>query len=81
MVRTIGHSLNGRPLVPAQGDKPAARPAGAPWPMRDAASYWAVSERHVAALVAAGKVRSIKIGGRRLIPDDEVMRVAREGTS
>jgi len=30
-------------------------------------------------LVRAGKIKTIKIGGRRLIPGDEAHRVAREG--
>ena len=69
--------LNGRPL-PAQPKAPA-RPEGAPWSLRDAAAYWGVSERHVAGLAAANKIRTIRIGCRRLVPADEVARVAREG--
>jgi hypothetical protein len=78
MNRTATHPLltNGRASAPAG----PARPPGSPWSLRDAAAFWGVSERHVAGLVAEDKVRSIKIGARRLIPDDEVRRVAREGT-
>jgi hypothetical protein len=80
MTRTeIPPSLNGRPLPASNPAKAQARPDGAPWSMRDAASYWGVSERHVAGLAAAGKVRTIKIGSRRMVPDAEVRRVAEQG--
>jgi hypothetical protein len=68
--------LNGRAPAPAV----PARPAGKPWPLRDAAAFLSISERHLATLCADGRVRSIKIGARRLVPDEEVARVAREGT-
>jgi excisionase family DNA binding protein len=58
---------------------PAARSAGAPWPVRTAAHFLAVSERHVWRLIVAGRVRAIRIGRRVLIPDAEVRRVAAEG--
>jgi hypothetical protein len=70
-------SLNGRPQS-AQSKTPA-RPEGAPWSLRDAAHFWGVSERHVAGLAAAGKIKTIRIGCRRLVPDAEVRRVAEEG--
>jgi len=57
----------------------AGRPAGAPWPIPDAASYLAVSMRHLIRLIDAGKVRSIRLGRRVLIPADEIARLAREG--
>ncbi len=76
MNRTTTHPLlNGRTTAPT----PPARPAGAPWSLRDAAAFLSVSERHLAGLVAEGKVRSIKLGARRLVADDELRRVAREG--
>jgi excisionase family DNA binding protein len=71
-------SLNGRASL-AESKRPA-RPDGAPWSLRDAASFLGVSERHAAGLAAAGKIRTIKIGARRLVPDDEVRRVACQGT-
>lgn len=75
MNHTSAHPLlNGRP------SEAPARPDGAPWPMRDAAAFLSISERTLATLVADGRVRSIKVGGRRLVPDDELKRVAREGT-
>jgi excisionase family DNA binding protein len=57
----------------------AGRPAGAPWPIPDAAGYLAVSTRHLIRLIDAGKVRSIRLGRRVLIPDAEVRRIAAEG--
>jgi excisionase family DNA binding protein len=72
-------SLNGRQSSAPVNQKVPARPGGAPWSMRDAAAYWGVSERHVAGLAAANKIRTIKIGARRLVPADEVERVAHEG--
>ena len=73
-----------RPLPNGHGSSAApdapARPEGKPWSLRAAAAFWGVSERHVAHLVATSRVRSITIGRRRLLPDDEVKRVAREGT-
>jgi hypothetical protein len=38
-----------------------------------------VSERHVAGLAAAKKIKTIRIGHRVFVPDDEARRVAREG--
>jgi excisionase family DNA binding protein len=61
-------------LPPASG-----RPDGAPWPIRDAASYLAVSDRHLWRLLDAGRVRAIRLGRRVLIPADEIVRLAREG--
>jgi excisionase family DNA binding protein len=55
------------------------RPAGAPWSIQDAAKFLTVSARHVHRLLDAGKLRSVRLGRRRLIPDSEVQRLAREG--
>jgi excisionase family DNA binding protein len=30
-------------------------------------------------LIKSGKIRSVKIGARRLIPEEEIQRIAREG--
>jgi excisionase family DNA binding protein len=57
----------------------AVRPAGAPWPVRDAAGYLSVSERHLWRLIDAGRVRAIRLGRRVLLPASEVERLAREG--
>ena len=55
------------------------RPPGAPWPIDEAASYLAISSRHLHRLLDANKVRSVRFGRRRLIPDAEVQRLAQEG--
>ncbi len=52
---------------------------GAPWRVQDAAEYLRVSSKHLRKLVAGGKVRSIRLGRRVLIPDVELRRVAAEG--
>jgi excisionase family DNA binding protein len=57
---------------------PLPRQAGAPWPIGEAATFLSVSERHVHRLLDANKVRSVRLGRRRLIPDAEVQRLARE---
>jgi excisionase family DNA binding protein len=57
----------------------AAHESGAPWSIPDAARFLAVSERHLHRLLDAGKVRSVRLGRRRLIPDPEVRRLADEG--
>lgn len=56
-----------------------ARPPGSPWPIPHAAAFLSVSARHLARLLDAGKVKSVRLGRRRLIPDAEVQRLAREG--
>ena len=55
------------------------RPPGASWPIQDAARFLTISERHLHRLLDAHKVRSLRLGRRRLIPDAEVQRLAREG--
>lgn len=64
---------------PAADPAGTARPPGAPWAIPDAAAFLAVSERHLSRLLTANRVRSVRLGRRRLIPDDEVRRLAREG--
>jgi excisionase family DNA binding protein len=59
---------------------PAAdRPDGAPWELPAAAAFLSVSARHLQRQIAAGRLRSVTIGRRRLVPDAEVQRLAREG--
>lgn len=55
------------------------RPAGAPWPVPDAAAYLGVSARHLWRKIAEGEIRSIRFGRRVLIPADELTRLAAEG--
>ena len=56
-----------------------ARAPGSPWSIQDAAEFLHVSTRHIHRLLDANKVRSLRLGRRRLIPDAEVQRLAREG--
>jgi excisionase family DNA binding protein len=58
---------------------PRNRPEGAPWPIADAAEYLSVSLRHLVRLSDANKVKTIKLGRRRMVPDDEIKRLAAEG--
>jgi excisionase family DNA binding protein len=58
---------------------PPARTPGSPWPIPEAATFLTISERHLYRLLDAGKVRSVRLGRRRLIPDAEVQRLARAG--
>lgn len=60
-------------------DQTAGRPAGAPWPIPDAATFLSVSARHLWRLIDAGEVRSIRFGRRVLIPADEMNRLANQG--
>lgn len=58
---------------------PPHRPPGAPWPIPEAARFLAISLRHMHRLLDANKVKSVRLGRRRLIPDAEVHRLARQG--
>lgn len=58
---------------------PADHPPGAPWPLDAAAVYLQVSRRHLTRLTDLGRIRTVRLGRRVFIPDDEVQRVAREG--
>jgi excisionase family DNA binding protein len=69
------HTL--RPLPPTAG--PAHEP-GAPWSRESAAAHLGISVRTLTTLIATGRIRAIRIGSRRMVSDDEVRRVAREGT-
>jgi excisionase family DNA binding protein len=55
------------------------RAPGSPWSINDAAQFLHVSTRHLHRLLDADKVCSLRLGRRRLIPDAEVQRLAREG--
>ena len=46
---------------------------------RQSASIFGISLDLLDKLIAADKIRSIKLGDRRLIPADEIHRVLREG--
>ncbi|HVK16388.1 MAG TPA: excisionase family DNA-binding protein [Fimbriiglobus sp.] len=55
------------------------RAPGSPWSINDAAQFLHVSTRHLHRMLDGNKVRSLRLGRRRLIPDEEVRRLAREG--
>ncbi|OWK41280.1 helix-turn-helix domain-containing protein [Fimbriiglobus ruber] len=58
---------------------PPGRTPGAPWPIPDAAAFLSISERHMHRLIDAKKVKAVRLGRRRLIPDAEVQRLASNG--
>jgi excisionase family DNA binding protein len=65
-----------------QTAEPAPRPAGKPWTFPEAAGFLNVSVKHLRHLADAGRVAAVRIGLRkRLIPDAEVRRIAREGVA
>lgn len=64
--------------IPHPQSQPPRAP-GSPWPIADAAQFLNVSTRHLHRLIDANKVRSIRIGRRRLLPDSEIQRLASEG--
>ena len=55
------------------------RPEGAPWVMRDAWEFLGVGERTFRRMASDGRIRVIRIGGKPMIPDTEVRRLAAEG--
>jgi len=57
----------------------AAREPGRPWSYADAADFLGVCCATVARACRDGRIRCVAFGRRRLIPDDELRRVAREG--
>jgi excisionase family DNA binding protein len=57
----------------------ASHPVGAPWPFADAAKHLNISLRTLIRLADAGRIRSIRFGRRRLIPAQELERIASEG--
>ena len=59
---------------------PSPRMSGSPWSVPDAAAFLRVSVRSLERMLAARKAKSIRLGGRRLIPDAEVRRLSTEGT-
>ncbi len=66
--------------APADTARPdLARPPGSPWPFDTAAGYLAVSVRHLMRLADMNRVKTIRLGRRRLIPDAEIQRLASEG--
>ena len=55
------------------------RPNGSLWSIAEAAAFLDISPRHLFRLLSSGKVQSVTIGRRRLIPSSEVERLAADG--
>ena len=72
---TATHAETSATQVPA----PAARPPGKPWSLREGAEFVGVCQATLERACRAKRVKSVKVGRRVLIADDELRRVAREG--
>ncbi len=69
----------------ALGDTSAGKKSSAPNRPRtrrvnDACDSLQISRSHLYALAAAGKIKLIRIGGRTLVPEAEIDRLAEEGS-
>ena len=60
-------------------EAPVPREPGRPWSYAEAADFLGVCTATVARACRDGRIRCVAFGRRRLIPDDELCRVAREG--
>jgi len=49
------------------------------WSIERVAERWDISKASVRALIVSGEIRSVTIGGRRLIPLSEIERAERFG--
>jgi hypothetical protein len=58
---------------------PPAREPGRPWSYAAAAEFLGVCPATVARACRGGRIASVALGRRKLIPDHELRRVAREG--
>jgi excisionase family DNA binding protein len=56
-----------------------ASPLDRPWSFADLARHIGVSDRHLRRLAKKGRVRTIRIGDRVLVPALEVARLLNEG--
>jgi excisionase family DNA binding protein len=65
-----------RAAVERQAGPKGDGPSGKPWTIRDASKHLGVSDAHLRRLIKNGEIRGMKLGWRRLIPDDEVRRLA-----
>jgi excisionase family DNA binding protein len=68
--------------VPAE----SPRPERAPFPPKarrvlDACSALGISRATLYKLASQGKIRLVKIGGRTVVPETEIERLAREGSA
>ena len=58
----------------------ASRPKGKPWPVAEFAAHFQFTAKHARYLMDSGRVEFIRIGKRRrMIPDHVVRRIEREG--
>lgn len=58
----------------------AARPKGRPWPVAEFAAHFQFTPKHARYLMDSGRVPFIRIGKRRrMIPDHVVRELEREG--
>ncbi len=58
----------------------ATRPKGRPWPVVEFAAHFQVTPKHARYLMDSGRVEFIRIGKRRrMIPDHVVRKLEREG--
>lgn len=57
-----------------------SRPKKRVWSIIDTAIQLDTCPSMVHKLIRAGKIRSVKIGSRRVVPDPEIQRISEEGT-
>ncbi len=72
----IRPALGGAPA----GKKPSAVNSPRARRINDACDALQISRSHLYALAAAGKIKLIRIGGRTLVPEAEIDRLAEEGS-
>ena len=77
-------ALSGVAIRPKQPDPIRDRKWSTPKQQRarrvnDACDALQISRSHLYALAAAGKIKLIRIGGRTLVPEAEIDRLAEEG--
>jgi excisionase family DNA binding protein len=63
-----------RPQAPSGGERPMC------WTVNATCRQLSISRSTVYCLARAGKLRLIRVAGRTLIPDSEVLRLANEGS-
>jgi excisionase family DNA binding protein len=66
--------------VPQKSRAPSDELRPMAWRINDAARLLSVSRATIYLLARAGKLKLIRVAGRTLIPDSEVLRLANEGT-
>ncbi len=58
---------------------PTLREVGRPWELLELAQHLHVSKKTLERAIKAGKLKSIRIGRRVLVPDSEARRLAESG--